>query len=856
MLTNKSYPSLSSTTPQALKIILASEKKDIIGKTGHEKWGLELSATLTQFHDGILTHVFSQFLNERFDEQLPPLCMIALGGYGRNELNIYSDIDINFIYSSTSRGESDAIHETVHAIVRYLWDIGLEIGHSIRSIDDALNFAKSDLDIKTSFLESRFITGHSGCFNDFQDVMVSKIFRNHFEEFVQARFEIADVRHQQFGRSSRLLEPNLKESAGGLRDIHECLWLTNAWLLQDQPWPVTDSQSMCIRALQNLAEHKIITSEKLSEVTKAFDFILKVRNHLHVLNQRRQDVLTYPMQSKVSENLAFLDSNDSRGVELFMQTFYLHARNVANCTALVRYKLKSSTKNTPNISGQFVEVENQFYVDTGSIPQMLFYRGDLDDDLKRVPALLMKIFLYSQKYHAELSEQLENAVRENLQLINESFIQSKSIGHDFQEIWRYEGQVALCLKKMHDLEFLEHYLPEFGFIVANYNYNVYHAFTTDEHLIVSIQKLEQLFYEQDGSAAGHLKKIYDELSLYEKYQLYWAVFLHDIGKSRGGDHSVIGAELAKTIFDRIGFTDEREPIYFLIRQHLTMEQIAFRRNLKDPSTIKNFADTIQNHRWLKMLYVLTFADMSAANKNVWTEWKGLLLHELYTKADAYLKNKEHGSGEISNWNELDYESIQFQSDLDVKFSDKINYTEITVITSDDPYRLSQICGAMAVCDVSIFDAHVFTRHDGVIIDQFRVVDFRSHQSLSQVQQNKLESALQDILIRKMGIEEKIEKAKQRWKRLKYQNLVATEIHFEDDHRHSIVDIFTSDRVGLLYTITKTLSDLQLNITAAKIGTRLDGVADCFYITEKNGEKITAITRQNEIRKKLTEALNK
>ncbi|NUM79557.1 HD domain-containing protein [bacterium] len=855
MLTNKSYPPLSETSPQALKTTLASEKKHIIEQTDRKKWGLELASALTQFHDGILTYVFNFFLNERFKEATPPLCMIALGGYGRKELNIYSDIDINFIYSSSSRTESDAIQETVHAMVRYFWDIGLEIGHSIRSIDDALNFADNDLDIKTSFLESRFITGHSGCFNDFREALVGKIFKDRLNEFIQARFEVLDKRHQQFGRSSRLLEPHLKESAGGLRDIHECLWLTNAWLLQDQSWPATGGQSMCIHAIQILAERKIITSEKQSELTAAFDFILKVRNHLHVLNQRRQDVLTYPMQSKVAEHMAFTDSKDSRGVEQFMRTFYLHARNVAHFTSLVRYKLKTNSKNEFIAGGQHVEVENQFYVDTGSAPPMLYYRGNLDIDLKQQPALMMKIFLFGQKYHADLSEQLENAVRENLHVIDNNFIQSKSNGRDFQDIWRYEGQVASCLKKMHDLEFLSRYLPEFGFIVANYNYNVYHAFTTDEHLIVSVQKLEQLFYEQDGSAAGHLKKIYDELSLYEKYQLYWAVFLHDIGKSRGGDHSFIGADLAQIIFDRIGFTDEREPIYFLIKQHLTMEQVAFRRNLKDPTTIGNFADAVQNRRWLKMLYLLTFADMSAANKNVWTEWKGLLLHELYVKADTYLKNKEQGGGDTAQWEELDYESIQLQSALDVTFNDQTNYTEITVITADDPYRLSQICGAMAVCDVSIFDAHVFTRDDGVIIDQFRVVDFRSHQPLSRDQQNKLASTLEDILLKKTNVEEKIEKAKQKWKRLKYHSHVETEIHFEDDHKHSIVDIFTADRIGLLYTITKTLSDLQLNITAAKIGTRLDGVADCFYITEKDGQKITAITRQNEIRKKLIEMLH-
>jgi [protein-PII] uridylyltransferase len=285
-----------------------------------------------------------------------------------------------------------------------------------------------------------------------------------------------------------------------------------------------------------------------------------------------------------------------------------------------------------------------------------------------------------------------------------------------------------------------------------------------------------------------------------------------------------------------------------------MEQIAFRRNLKDAETIAEFARLIQNRRWLRMLYLLTFADMSAARKNVWTEWKGILLKELFDKTDRYLKAQENpDSQENFDWEEMDYGAIKLNKSLQLTFTDRKNFTEALVVTTDRPFRLSQICGAMSVCDITILEANVYTRKDGVIIDQFRVTGFDSHQPLTSGQKQKLESFLRDVL-EGQDIAQPMEKLKARWKRKKFIPSSETEIYFEDNRKFTIIDIFTGDRIGLLYLITRTLSELNLNIYSAKIGTRLDGAADCFYVLDTEGNKITSIERQEEIRRELSNRL--
>jgi [protein-PII] uridylyltransferase len=832
--------------PADLKQYIVAQKKIISQTNDPNQLGLALSHKLTHFYDDIVAHVFQEII--------PPqglnFCIVALGGYGRNELNIFSDIDINFIYKGDPAAEIPAIKECVHTIVKRLWDIGLEIGHSVRSIDDCVHLAGQDPDIKTSFLEARRICGEPSCYDAFQKAIREIMFQTHLEEFVSDRLAVMQKRHEQFGNSTRMLEPHLKEGAGGLRDIHACLWIAQAWSMSRNAALRNDaSESLSVLMFRRLAEEQLLSYPLVETFVASFEFLLKTRNILHLLGNRKNDILSYPMQAQVAAFLRYEDRLDSKGVEEFMREFYLHSRSISRTTALVLEKLKTVLQNKNAVSENIV-IEHNFFVNE----EKLYYSGDVERAVRERPAWLMSLFFYCQNYHVQLSEALQSVVREHLSLVDPLFLASKEAAHDFLEIWKFEGQISSALRSMHELGFLEKYLPEFGFIVAHYKYNVYHAYTTDEHLIVAVGQLEKLFYDDPSETSlAVLREIYQELSLFEKYQLYWAVFLHDIGKSRSGDHSLIGADLAKDIFQRLHYTDNADAVYFLIRNHLRMEQTAFRRNLKDADTIAEFGDLIGNRRWLRMLYLLTFADLSASNSAAWTEWKGLLLQELFIKADHYLKSKE-SSGQIkSDWDDILYDQIQRNDSLRVTFNDKSSFTEVLIVTNDQPYRLSQICGAMAVCDISIFDAQVNTRADGIIIDQFRVAHFSSHTPLAAAQKDQLNHLLNDVLVHGHTLEPRLTRLKARWKRLKF-SAAETEIYFEDNRKFTILDIFTADRIGLLYLITRALSDLELNIHAAKIGTRLDHAADCFYVLDRDGHKISSIPKQDEIRRTIMHRL--
>lgn len=846
---------LSASSSADIKLRISEQRKTVIAGQPPEDFGMALSYKLTEFYNAVIRAVFERFSPDIAGKPLP-FCIMAVGGFGRNELNIFSDIDINFIYSARDFDTVNLIKEKVHGIVKYLWDVGLEIGHSMRSSEECLYLSKQDIDIKTSFIESRLLCGDVACFENFKTSVWNELLGETYESYIQSRLNSVSLRHEQFGNSERVLEPHVKEGEGGLRDIHICYWAAQVWLMKNySDFSFSGNESQSLKTIKILIDKKFLPDRYLLPFTESFEFLHKTRNMLHRISGRRNDILAYPLQAKVAATFPYSDKNEFPGVEQFMQDYYRHTRVISNVASLIGDKLRSLTLHTHSFESGRTPVENDFFIANDK----LHYDGDILSGIGASPHLMMSIFSYVQKYRVQPSEPIQYAIRENIDRVDESFRASEVTAHDFMQLWHYEGQVASILKLMHDLGFLERYIPEFGYIVAHYNYNVYHAYTTDEHLIVTLSRLESLFYEdavQSDAVFKHLQEIYQELSLFERYQLYWAVFLHDIGKSRGGDHSEIGVDLAKQIFLRLGYKGPADAVYFLILHHLTMEQLAFRRNLKDSETIAEFARLIQNRRWLRMLYLLTYADMAAARKNIWTEWKGILLQELFIKADHYLKALEKpGSAPEFDWEEIDYGSIKLSNDLQITFNDRSNFSEILVVTTDYPYRLSQICGAMSVCDIGIFEANVYTRKDGVIIDQFRVTAFGSDTPLSSVQKQKMETILRQVLTGSQEIEPQIEKLKTRWKRKKFLPSSETEIYFEDNRKFTIIDIFTADRIGLLYIITRTLSDLKLNIYSAKIGTRLDGAADCFYVLDTDGNKITSIERQEEIRDEIMRKLS-
>ncbi len=769
--------------------------------------------------------LFSRTILEIFRQaDVSQCCVIAVGGFGRGEINLFSDLDLNFIYTGPSPGAK------VQSLVGALWNAGLEVDHSVRSIKECIEIGRKDFEIRTSLLEASFVAGDRILFEKFSKELWNELHRCDKEDYLHHRYDQLQARREKFGKTERILEPNLKEGKGGLRDWQTAYWCAKTHFELDhnfRPLPL----------FEQLAVQNFISARWVDEIKPSLDFLFSVRNALHKISGRKYDIISYDLQKKLAEEFS------QGSVEKFMRHFYKHARVLSQFSSLVLEKIMSEVE-APARDLHRIPVEGHCYIIESGENRRLYYEGDFRGLLSEQPEYFVRIFITAQKYHATLSDHLLGVLRE--EIVN---YESVSGGSSFLELWKYEGQIGSTLRQLHEIGILERILPEFAFIVAHYKYNVYHYYTTDEHLIVTVEKLESLFSADESTIPGELKTAYDDLTPEEKTDLYWAAFLHDIGKSHGGDHCEIGATISIKLLTEFRYPFSIEAVAFLIRQHLKMEQTAFRRNLKDEETIREFATVIHDRRLLKMLYLLTFADLSAANRNVWTEWKGMLLKELFLKADSILK-----SDSMQGFDDFDFSKISFLAPLQVTFEDHAGFSDVLVVTTDETYRLSQICGVMSICDASIIEAQAFTRRDGIIIDRFRVVDFSSGKPLGGPQKERLVQLLTEVLINGKSLDQPIEKLKDRWKRRRFNADEKTEIIFEENKTFTLVDVFTSDRIGVLYTITKALSDLSLNIYSAKIGTRLDGVADCFSILERNGEKAHSIYRQEEIRNKLLSVL--
>jgi [protein-PII] uridylyltransferase len=832
-----------------LKQRVSESRSSVIGGL-HGSWpGLALGENLTGFYDGIIDQVWRESVRSVGTEE-NRFCVLGLGSYGRVELNTGSDIDLTFLYESDRFEEKQAVRQVVQRIVRTLWDIGLEIGHTMRTPEEAISMCIRDCDIRTSYLEARPVAGDRTWWMRVREMLEKRAFGVKPTEFIAIQLQRMAKRHEGYAGSQRMAEPNIKEGPGGLRDVHTVLWIVcSTDMVEDE---VCARESRTAAMIRKLAAKGFLSHARCDEMLRSFDYLLHVRNQMHMEANRKTDVLNYPAQAAVASRMGYRDEQDDRAVELFMRDYYVHVKRLGAGCRLILRKIESRAQAAADPTA-VTKVRDGFYMDGRTEPPTLRFEGDFAQAILERPTLMLSAFRTMVEHSAVLSSEVEVAIQEGLHLIDDEFVNSLENAHVFLDLWKYEGRVSSVLWSMYELGVLERYLPEFAFIGAHYHRNIYHRYTTDEHLLIALKHVEALFYvgESESDSLRHIKTVYDELSLFEKRQLFWAVFLHDIGKSRGVDHCLEGVRVAEGLFDRLHNEEDRPAVLFLIANHLRMEQAAFRRNLKDPDTIQSFGELVCDRRRLRMLYLLTYADMSAANVHVWTEWKGILLKELFLKTDTFLRSARPDSTELSfDWEEAPRQVPIPENTLSVSFNDLPDFTEVLVVTTDRPYRLSQICGAMALSDVSILEAFVETRSDGWIVDEFRVVTFPGHRALSGPEKDALRARLERVLQAGQDLTEDMRKLRLRWKRRRVTSEVEDEIHFDDNRCFTIIDVFTRDRIGLLFLITRTLSDLGLNIHAAKIGTRLDGVADCFYVLGPRGEKITSRTTKETIRQKL------
>ncbi len=818
--------------------------------------GSDVVAALTQRVDTLIRALYAEAIAERAAPN--GFALLAQGGYGRGALNPCSDIDLLFLF----RKKVPEGDPTTRTILHTLWDLRFEVGYSTRTLSDCITVAQDDTDSLTSMLETRHLAGDAALEPQLQDALARRFFGRRARGFIEKKTRERIQRHSRSKFSTQLLEPNVKESPGGLRDIH-----TAGWLLMARRG---------LRAPEGLRKDHLLTRRNYQTYVRAFDFMLRVRNELHFHTGKSFDVLEHDLQPVIAKNLGYKDRHSELGVEHFMRDYYTCARAIKHLSDLIRERLKGQSS-----AGRAVGLLTRRQLDDGSVLHHTHIalpkkRRNFFDD---APHRLLSLFLNAQRFGVSLNEAAKQAIKDHLHLIDDAFRSSARAGRIFLDILRAPGGVGSVWRTMYELDILGTYVPEFGSLTCLVQYNRYHIYTADEHTLVAVEHLDYLAQSPAlPDSLQHLRRVYNEIP--RKELLYLALLMHDVGKSvRGNDHSAAGAEMTRDFLKRLQLPDEqRKTVVFLVREHLTMSSLAQRRDLSDQRMIDEFASTFSHPDVLRMLYVLTYADLSAATHSAWTAWKSHLLRELYEKTFDTLTQSAQPDREqpaqqdvreilaalgsriprqtlVEHLNNMPprYPEQNRAADIarhlhliDAMGSSLVavsiqrsgTFSEITVCTRDQPFRLSEICGVLATRDINIFSAQAYTRRDGTVIDIFQVTTGPNSDDHLKLREN-IRQTLTDVFQHKVRVSDLFDRYSQRWALRRPTVPMAPEITFENDisARYTVIDVSTQDATGLLYSITRTLSELGLDIYAARVGTQADRAVDAFYV-RKDGDKIT------------------
>ncbi len=788
---------------------------------------------------------------EKFD-----FVVASAGSFSRRELSPFSDIDLMFITKSV---ENDS--EKISSLVKVFWDNGLEVSHTVREFSDIKKYLESDLHTFTQFFETRFLLGNELLYSKWNEELFSFITQEVKAKLFQELLDDIDARYQKYGESPKVLEPNVKSSAGGLRDFQAIEWmyiLTNGTLLNKQS-EITQAEAF----INLLRENKYTTENECQRLLKSYKLVIAVRNMLHLTSQQKNDRFEFNAQKKISSML--IHQKDS--LSSFMHE-YFNAANIINRFSKSMIKKFKEEITNPLPESLSINLDDNFKIKGKIISLNPNSKLNLSD--------VLRAFYYRGLYFAHFDENLRSTIIEIAEDYENGNRTDSISSVFFREILRLPKNVGSTLSSMNELGVLKAFMPEFKELIGFLQHGVYHCYTADEHTIMTIQNLEKL--EKDLSPLG---KIYNNLK--DKEILHLGLLFHDIAKPINiSGHEIIGAEIASSIMHRLGYSEEEiEPVTFLVRNHLVMEQVAFRRNLNDPETLNNFASRFSNTSELDLLYIVTYADLSAVNPAVWTSWKSDLLAELYKKTKAmieeqisgeellissiYVEPKEiskyskmisesHVQEHIESINDIGYahqfseeeiashvEEIQKGTSLSVLFKEFDDFTNITVITKDSPSLLSKLCGVFAINDANIHDAKIFTRKDGIIIDTFNLTDFRTSTKIDPDRYPKIQQNLNDVVSGIFQLSQEFAQMKSKWWRIEskfFKRAGKVKIVFEKHKRYTIIDIFSPDRLGFLYQVTSKMHQLGLSIYFAKISTKGDDIVDSFYVLDNNGKKIS------------------
>jgi [protein-PII] uridylyltransferase len=832
-----------------------------------------LIATLFQFAGNYLYRKRKADLKQR-------LTIIAVGGYGRGELFPHSDIDVLFLHDTQDWEQTSKIAEFILYI---LWDMGMQVGQSVRTVDETIAWAGSDMSVLTNLLDMRIICGNSR--------LREQLSARYWDEvateknalaFVEAKLGERNERHRRAGDSRYVLEPKLKEGKGGLRDLQTLHWLAR--------------YVYRIGKTRDLVKLGVLDESEYRSYKRAKEFLDTVRVHMHLLADRPEERLTFDMQRAVAERMGYRDRGDTKAVERFMKAWFLTAKTVGNLTRVVCAVLEDERKHKRRLPftgllfnpwklGGFTTINGRL-----AAPDDGFFAAH--------PARLIELFAQSQKHDLDIHPRTLRLVSRSLPLINAALRADKEANNLFLQILCSPRQPDVTLRRMNEAGVLGKFIPDFGRVVGQMQFDMYHIYTVDEHTIFAIGLLNQIRAGERNEEFPLASRLIHRVASLRV--LYLSVFCHDIAKGRGGDHSLLGEKVARKLAKRLGFDDEEvETTGWLVREHLLFSRTAFKRDVTEDKTVTDFVARVQSPEQLRLLLILTVVDIRAVGPQVWNSWKGALLRELYFRAEARMGAVDDSEG-FANRNQMfipafaeglphwsledraaylalgnehyfrgfdipthirvakllktagDNAPLHFA--MQVTPDEKLSITEVLLTASDRKGLFALMAGALTSVGANIVNAKIFTLKNGMAVEQFFVQDIGGNAFANPDRLAELEQVLRRVLasegldvppppVMPFAVQHN---AFTIHPRVIVENSVSS--------HHTVIETNGRDRPGFLYTVTRALAELELGISTAHVSSYGERAVDVFYVKDKFGMKITSEAKLKQVRERLLEVL--
>jgi [protein-PII] uridylyltransferase len=845
---------------------------------GHEITGghaFLIDQLVRTIHDHVIADVYPS-INRSMAERLT---LVAVGGYGRAEMAPHSDVDIAFIHPTRN---APWCEQVIEAMLYYLWDLGLKVGHSSRSVDDTIRMAKSDLTIRTALLEGRYVWGDQDLYDETARRFADEVVKGTEKQFVSDKLEERNARHKKMGDSRYVVEPNVKDGKGGLRDLQTLYWI--------------GKYIHKVRVAAELVDVGLFTPEEYRSFRRAEGFMLAVRCHLHTITGRAEDRLTFDLQRAVAARMNFADRPGKSAVERFMQFYFLQAKRVGSLTGVFLAHIDEQFARSRARKGLLAS----FTPRARELRGYRVYGGRIaapgDDWFRADPVRLVEVFQLAEAHGLEIHPETMRKASRDSGLIRREVRDDPRANALFVELLAGRNDPETVLRWMNEAGVFGRFVPDFGRVNAQMQFDMYHHYTVDEHTIRAIGLLSRI--EKGELTADHPRSARLIHEVVSRRVAYVAALLHDIAKGRGGDHSVLGGAVAEELCPRFGLDEgETALVAWLVRQHLLMSRTAFKRDLTDPKTIEDFVAEVQGLERLRHLMILTAIDIRAVGPGTWNSWKGQLLGELYDAAEERLRlgHMTHGRKErvaakkeavrralgdkagllelyadrfddsywiaepddIAALNLVHYDaSHEEQDNLSVhcEVYPARGATLVTVIAADHPGLFYRIAGGIHLAGGNIIDARIHTTRTGWAVDNFLVQDPHGRPFGEDAQLRRLEVSIADALANRSALVPQLARRPLPHSRARAFD-VRPVVSFDNQAsgRFTVIEVNARDRAALLNRLARALFENRLVVHSAHITNYGERAADTFYVTDLTGGKVTGAARLKAIEAALLDA---